>query len=88
MDRAVSSTGGTLAAARAVCAPNGPRFSGQVAGGTHHAFYDSGEGFCVFSDIAVAANCVLREQGNWLRRILVVDLDVHQGNGNAVLFKV
>uniref|UniRef100_A0A7S1U809 Histone deacetylase domain-containing protein n=1 Tax=Phaeomonas parva TaxID=124430 RepID=A0A7S1U809_9STRA len=86
VDRAVSSTGGTVAAARAVLEDGGPRFAGQVAGGTHHAFYDYGEGFCVFSDIAVAANCALREHAAWLRRVLVVDLDVHQGNGNAVLF--
>jgi acetoin utilization deacetylase AcuC-like enzyme len=59
----------------------------HVAGGTHHAFYDRGEGFCVFSDIAVAAN-VLRERfPEFVKRILILDLDVHQGNGNAVLFQ-
>jgi len=75
--RALSSVGGTVAAAHAVC--RGPYlFSGHVAGGTHHAFYDYGEGFCVFSDIAVAANTVLRDYAH-VQRILIIDLDVHQG---------
>ena len=53
----------------------------NVAGGTHHAFADHGEGFCVFNDVCVASNLLLnRAQA---KRILVVDLDVHQGNGNA-----
>lgn len=66
----------------------------QVAGGTHHAFSDYGEGFCIFSDIAVAANVLLEKYGeqsqqsilnpiSTIRRILIIDLDVHQGNGNA-----
>jgi hypothetical protein len=75
--RALSSVGGTVAAAHAVC--GGPYlFSGHVAGGTHHAFYDYGEGFCVFSDIAVAANTMMRDYPN-VQRILIIDLDVHQG---------
>ena len=75
--RALSSVGGTVAAAHAVC--GGPYlFSGHVAGGTHHAFYDYGEGFCVFSDIAVAANTMMRDYPH-VQRILIVDLDVHQG---------
>lgn len=49
-------------------------------------FFDRGEGFCVFSDIAVAANVALRTYP-FIRKILIIDLDVHQGNGNAVLFK-
>lgn len=56
----------------------------NVAGGTHHAFADHGEGFCVFNDIAIAAN-VLLDKGD-VRRILIVDLDVHQGNGTAAIF--
>lgn len=113
VDRALSSVGGTVAAASAVCeeirrrrrrqrkraeigssAKTGtaaeeeeaPVWSAHVAGGTHHAFADRGEGFCVFSDIAVAANVVLRRYPDVVSRILVIDLDVHQGNGNAVLF--
>lgn len=58
--RALSSVGGTIAAMREVCSgANGA--SGHIAGGTHHAFHDYGEGFCVFSDIAVAANLALRD---------------------------
>lgn len=58
----------------------------HIAGGTHHAFHDYGEGFCVFSDIAVAVNVVLQRFPDLIKRVLIVDLDVHQGNGNAVLF--
>jgi hypothetical protein len=46
------------------------------AGGTHHAFADRGEGFCVFNDIAVAARAAMKEEG--VERVLVIDLDVHQ----------
>mmetsp|Transcript_12732 Transcript_12732/g.15610 ORF Transcript_12732/g.15610 Transcript_12732/m.15610 type:complete len:441 (+) Transcript_12732:50-1372(+) len=63
-----------------------PMFSAHVAGGTHHAFKDRGEGFSVFSDIAVAANVILRDFPDIVSKILIIDLDVHQGNGNAVLF--
>ncbi len=54
------------------------------AGGTHHAYRNRGEGFCLLNDIAVAATILLHE--NPARRILVVDLDVHQGNGTAAIF--
>jgi acetoin utilization deacetylase AcuC-like enzyme len=57
----------------------------NIAGGTHHSFADHGEGFCVFNDIAIAANGLLHEQ--LVQRILVIDLDVHQGNGTAHLFR-
>ena len=56
----------------------------NVAGGTHHAFADFGEGFCLLNDFAVAANYLL--QTGQARRLLMVDLDVHQGNGTAKLF--
>ena len=56
----------------------------NVAGGTHHAFADHGEGFCVFNDIAIAANELLH--GGEVGKVLIVDLDVHQGNGTARLF--
>jgi acetoin utilization deacetylase AcuC-like enzyme len=58
--------------------------SGNLAGGTHHAMPDHGEGFCVFNDVAVAIN-VLRSS-MWIRRALVIDCDVHQGNGTAHIF--
>lgn len=56
----------------------------NIAGGTHHAFADRGEGYCCFNDQAVAANWLL-DQG-LAERILIVDLDVHQGNGTASIF--
>ncbi len=58
--------------------------AGNLAGGTHHAMPDRAEGFCVLNDVAVALR-VLRRSG-WVRRALVVDLDVHQGNGTASYF--
>ncbi|HUQ96048.1 MAG TPA: histone deacetylase, partial [Chitinophagaceae bacterium] len=56
----------------------------NVAGGTHHAFAGHGEGFCLLNDFAVAANYLL--QHGVLKKILIIDLDVHQGNGTAKLF--
>lgn len=56
----------------------------NIAGGTHHAFYDHGEGFCILNDIAIAANVLLHQKE--VKKILIVDLDVHQGNGTAKLF--
>ncbi len=57
----------------------------NIAGGTHHAFTDRGEGFCLLNDIAIAANYLL-DQG-LAKKVLVVDLDVHQGNGTAQIFR-
>ncbi len=57
----------------------------NVAGGTHHAFADRGEGFCLLNDMAVAANYLLRKKLS--KKILIIDLDVHQGNGTAAIFK-
>lgn len=57
----------------------------HLAGGTHHAFGDVGSGFCIFNDVAVAARVLLAE--GLVKRILVVDLDVHQGDGTATLFE-
>lgn len=57
----------------------------NIAGGTHHAFTDRGEGFCLLNDIAIAANYLLKN--NKSKQILVVDLDVHQGNGTAEIFR-
>jgi acetoin utilization deacetylase AcuC-like enzyme len=72
---------GTLEAARMALADG---LAANLAGGTHHAFADHGEGFCVFNDVAVAIRS-LRAQGR-VRRALVLDLDVHQGNGTAAIF--
>lgn len=57
----------------------------NIAGGTHHAFSDRGEGFCLLNDIAIGANYLLKK--NLVKQILVVDLDVHQGNGTAEIFR-
>jgi len=57
----------------------------NIAGGTHHAFTDRGEGFCLLNDIAIAANYLLINK--LAKQILVVDLDVHQGNGTAQIFR-
>lgn len=59
--------------------------SGNIAGGTHHAMPDNGEGFCVFNDVAVAIRVL--QQSMWARKILVIDCDVHQGNGTAQICK-
>lgn len=57
----------------------------NIAGGTHHAYRDRGEGFCVLNDIAISATHLLQEEK--VKKILIVDLDVHQGNGNSVIFQ-
>jgi acetoin utilization deacetylase AcuC-like enzyme len=80
VDRARAATSGTLLTARLALAYG---LACNTAGGSHHAFADAGAGFCVFNDVAVAAK-VLLEEGT-VRRILVVDLDVHQGDGTAAI---
>lgn len=57
----------------------------NIAGGTHHAFTDRGEGFCLMNDQAIAADWLLKNQ--LAKKILIVDLDVHQGNGTAEIFQ-
>jgi acetoin utilization deacetylase AcuC-like enzyme len=57
----------------------------NIAGGTHHAFTNKGEGYCLLNDIAMASNYLLTKK--LVQKILVVDLDVHQGNGTAQIFK-
>ncbi|MCS6967865.1 MAG: histone deacetylase [Cytophagales bacterium] len=56
----------------------------NIAGGTHHAFTNRGEGFCLLNDVAIAAHYLLNRQ--LAQRILIIDLDVHQGNGTAQIF--
>lgn len=73
---------GTLLAARAALEDG---LAGNLAGGTHHAFADHGEGFCVLNDVAVAI-MRLRAEGA-IERAVVIDLDVHQGNGTAAIFE-
>ena len=57
----------------------------NIAGGTHHSYSDRGEGFCIYNDIAISANLLLNN--GLLSKVLVVDLDVHQGNGTAKIFE-
>src|SRR5207249_4745140 len=88
VERSRRSVGATLAAAREVCRDEpgavGLRVSANLAGGTHHAFRERGEGYCVFNDVAVAASALLRDRA--IVRAAVVDCDVHQGNGTAAIF--
>lgn len=79
--RSFLATGGTLAAARAALRD---RIGSNLAGGTHHAFPDHGEGFCVLNDVAVAIRALRRDR--LIQRAAVVDCDVHQGNGTAAIF--
>ena len=73
---------GTLTAAR-IALHDG--LAGNLAGGTHHAFAGRGEGFCVLNDVAVAIRA-LQDAGS-IRRAVIIDLDVHQGNGTAAIFE-
>ena len=86
VDRARRSVGATIAAARGALAEG---FAANLAGGTHHAYADKGGGFCVFNDVAVAARLMQAEQARIKKalRVAVVDLDVHQGNGTAHIFR-
>lgn len=80
--RSLSSTSGTVHSAFNALQDGAGM---NLAGGTHHAFFDRGEGFCLLNDIAVAANEVLQQ--GLVKQVLVIDLDVHQGNGTAKLFE-
>ena len=79
VERSRRSAGATICACRSALSNGG--VAANLAGGTHHAFRDRGEGFCVFNDAAVAARAMQAE--GRAERILVVDCDVHQGNGTA-----
>jgi len=82
VERSRRSAGATLGACRAALEDS---IAANLAGGTHHAFRDRGEGFCVFNDAAVAARAMQAE--GRARRVLVVDCDVHQGNGTASILR-
>jgi acetoin utilization deacetylase AcuC-like enzyme len=79
--RTLASAYGTLRASRAAL---GDGIAANLAGGTHHAHFDFGSGYCVFNDIAVATRSLL-DAGS-ARRVLVIDVDVHQGDGTAAIF--
>jgi acetoin utilization deacetylase AcuC-like enzyme len=103
VERSRRSVGATIAAAREVVCRQRPttveapapashaarqcarRLAANLAGGTHHAFPDHGAGYCVFNDVAIAASVLLRD--NAVRRVAVVDCDVHQGDGTASIFR-
>ena len=82
VERSRRSTGASIAAGRSAIEDG---VAVNLAGGTHHSFADSGQGFCVFNDVCVAAK-VLQAEG-LAERVMVVDLDVHQGNGTASVTK-
>ena len=80
VERSKCSSGATIAACRAALEEC---VAANLAGGTHHAFYDRGDGFCVFNDAAIAARAMQAE--GLVERVLVIDADVHQGNGTAAI---
>jgi acetoin utilization deacetylase AcuC-like enzyme len=82
VERSRRASGGTLGACLAALEDG---FAANLAGGTHHAFADRGEGYCVFNDSAIAARAV-RATG-LVERVVVVDTDVHQGNGTAAILR-
>ena len=89
VERARRSVGATIAAARAALF-EGDGVAANLAGGTHHADAHKGSGYCVFNDVAVAARLMQAEFNRRQRRLLrviVIDLDVHQGNGTAAIFR-
>jgi acetoin utilization deacetylase AcuC-like enzyme len=88
VERARRSVGATIAAARTALF-EGEGVAANLAGGTHHAYAHKGSGYCVFNDVAVAARLMQAEWNRRQRRLLrviVIDLDVHQGNGTAAIF--
>ncbi len=80
IQRSRATVGGSMQAARSALETG---FSGQLAGGTHHAHCEYGSGFCVFNDLAVTSLTLLAEAR--VSRIAILDLDVHQGDGNAAI---
>ena len=88
VERSRRSVGATIAAARAALAEG---VGANLAGGTHHATADRGSGYCVFNDVAVAARLMQaewhRRRRGLLLRVALIDLDVHQGNGSAAIFR-
>jgi acetoin utilization deacetylase AcuC-like enzyme len=81
VERSMRAAGGTLVAAHAAMASG---IAMNLAGGTHHAFADRGEGFCCFNDVAIAIRDL--QATEQIRRAVVIDLDVHQGNGTHAIF--
>src|SRR5215211_1599712 len=82
VERSRRASGGTLGACLASLDEG---FAANLAGGTHHAFSDRGEGYCVFNDSAIAARAV--QAAGLVERVVVIDTDVHQGNGTAEILR-
>src|SRR3712207_5515983 len=82
VERSRRASGGTLGACLAALEDG---FAANLAGGTHHAFADRGEGYCVFNDSVIAARAV--QAGGLVERVVVLDTDVHQGNGTAAILR-
>lgn len=82
VERSRRSSGATMAACRAALDEG---LSVNLAGGTHHAFAEAGEGYCIFNDSAVAARAMQAE--GRVRRVVILDCDVHQGNGTAAILR-
>ena len=82
VERSRRSSGATIAACRAALADG---VAVNLAGGTHHAFADHGQGYCLLNDSAIAARVMQREAG--ARRVVIIDCDVHQGNGTASILR-
>ena len=80
--RTLASVGGTIAACQSAITDG---LSVNLGGGTHHAFPDHGEGFCIFNDVAVAARTA--QSMHLMERVVIIDCDVHQGNGTAYIFR-
>jgi acetoin utilization deacetylase AcuC-like enzyme len=81
-ERSRRTSGATIAATRAALRDG---TAANLAGGTHHAFRDRGEGFCVFNDSAIAVRALQAE--SLVERVVIIDCDVHQGNGTAAIFR-
>ena len=81
VERARRSAGGTIAACRSALQEN---ISVNLGGGTHHAFHDRGQGYCILNDAAIAARALQAQK--LVEKILIIDCDVHQGNGTAAFF--
>lgn len=82
VNRTCTAVGGTILTAQ-LALQHG--LACNTAGGTHHAFPSYGSGFCIFNDLAIAARCL--QQWKLVKQVLIVDLDVHQGDGTAFIFQ-
>lgn len=83
VERTLVLTNGSVEATRHVLSKGG--VAGNLGGGTHHAYRDFGSGYCIFNDLAIAARLAQRDFG--VGRVLILDLDVHQGDGTAAIFE-